>query len=1455
MAFDQTTRNRLARFVSDARDLLSEEFTRQFQQIYGLDPTSGEISPLERLTALNDAQWETARILRETCSYYLAGIEKVTKRDQRETLERIVREQAFTVLNRLCALRMAEARGLLLQSIAGGYQAQGFQLYIRLASSALGEMGDSYRSYLFSLFDELAFDLPALFDRFSPEGRLFPGENALLKLFDLVNDPEIDPLWVEDETIGWIYQYYNSVEERRQMRAESSAPRNSRELAVRNQFFTPRYVVEFLTDNTLGRIWYEMTRGKTILKDTCCFLVRRPNEIFLDEGEKVPEQNGGEEDLTQEELLHQLFYIPYRPLKDPRELKMLDPACGSMHFGLYAFDLFEKIYAEAWDLEKSLGENELQRLGDFEPLNKIYYDKKSYLRDVPRLIIEHNIHGVDIDSRAVQIAGLSLWLRAQKSWQEQELHPNERPQIRKSNVVCAESMPGDRKMLEEFLSTLHGERLEVLMRKAWHVHSERKVRATPQMAEALAKLVRTVWQEMELAGEAGSLLKIEETLRDAIAIARKESEEKSPLFRVLEYGLNVTPKDQYVQVEAGDKQDFFDRAEVLVFVALRDYAERAENGIGFRRHLFAGDAIQGFDFIDIFRKKYDVVLMNPPFGDPTNQTKTKLNQLYEGFGNDIFTFFLARGALMLCYGGRVGAITNRTGFFTVSQELWRKNLCLNLFRLELMVDLGSGVLDALVETAAYIVANGPSVNIGQFHRATNTKDKEASISRWVKNWLIEKIDDNSYLQYLDDFKFLPSTRIAFWMPRSIMNVFRFNPIYKNTPGEVQVGLQTSDNFRFIRLAWEIQPTEIGNSIECITKKGKTWAFYAKGGEYAPYYADIHLTINWAMNGYEVKNYRDSTGKIISYSRNEHSYFKPGLTYTERTTSNFSIRVMPGGCCFDTKGPRISSNNSQTDLANLTIFMSRPIAYLIEFMVGSAESAARDYTPRAISEIPFPKIDLETKKELSEIAQQIWEYCSNLEAFNETDRNFIMPLLATNLKQGIVEFVQSYEGCHDKEILRILSLTADIEDITNQLFNLKNDAIDAIETDFGKHPMKYPDRDLNDSEVKIVNNKLEVVGNNEALISKTSRAISKQSYYIDRDLELMSHKLKVHPISIMRLRISNRSVNIELIQELVANLLSYFLGVAFGRWDIQYAIGEKKATKITDPFTPLPVCSPGMLQNSIGAPATPHDILSDYPLPISWHGILVDDESNNEDIEKLLHEIMLVLYRNRAEVIEVEACQILDMHSVREYFRKPSGFFTNHLRQYSKSRRQAPIYWPISTPSSSYTLWLYYQRLNDQTLYTCVNDFVNPKYKQISDDVSRLHQKKVRSSSEEQYLERLTDFESELKDFREELLRVAKFWKPNLNDGVQITAAPLWKLFQHRAWQKKLKETWEKLEAGEYDWAHLAYSIWPERVRAKCKSDKSLAIAHDLEVLYVEPAKPLKKKKVIDEETEGWFDDD
>jgi hypothetical protein len=104
------------------------------------------------------------------------------------------------------------------------------------------------------------------------------------------------------------------------------------------------------------------------------------------------------------------------------------------------------------------------------------------------------------------------------------------------------------------------------------------------------------------------------------------------------------------------------------------------------------------------------------------------------------------------------------------------------------------------------------------------------------------------------------------------------------------------------------------------------------------------------------------------------------------------------------------------------------------------------------------------------------------------------------------------------------------------------------------------------------------------------------------------------------------------------------------------------------------------------------------------------------------------------------------------------------------------------------------------------------------------------------------FVEELRTFREEVGRVAPLWNPDLNDGVIINFAPLWRLMpQHRAWQKECKDCWGRLTAGDYDWAHLAMHLWPERVVPKCAMDRSLAIAHGLEAVFWEESSVVSRR--------------
>jgi hypothetical protein len=1413
MAFDQPTRNRLQKFVSDSRDLLSKEFRRQLQAEYGMDPTTGGISSLDVLTYLDDNRLETARLLRDTLEHYLAGD---PSHNVMECLDRIVREQAFTVLNRLCALRMAEARGILIESIGNGYQSRGFQLYARLAGPALGETGDAYRCYLFSIFDEFALDLAVLFDRFSPQDRLFPRESALLELLSRINHPDIAPLWAEDETIGWIYQYFNSPEERRQMRAESQAPRTSRELAVRNQFFTPRYVVEFLTDNTLGRIWYEMTQGNTVLKEQCRYLVRRPNEIFLAEGKEAPQQNEPAENLSQEELLKQPVYIPLRRLKDPREILMLDPACGSMHFGLYAFDLFEKIYEEAWELEGRFDTGVFARSGRFKSLRETYGSKEALTRDVPRLIIEYNIHGIDIDPRAVQIAGLSLWLRAQRSWQTQGIKPQDRPQILKSNVVCAEPMPGEKEMLREFTENLK--------------------------PRVLGQLVEIIFDKMQLAGEAGSLLKIEEEIEAAIAKAREDFKEELLHRRDADATLfpELLPPRQtslFDFTDMPDKTQFWNDAEQKILDALREYAERADTTHANRKRLFAQDAARGFAFIDICRIRYDVVLMNPPFGDATIGTRQYLLDKYSEGTHDICAAFVLSFITRLSEKGLLGAITTRLALFIQTFTDWRSHI-LDKHYFSVIADLGYGVLDAMVETAMFVVGKNRSEcnKLTGFIRLLGAQEKQRKIEEYLL-----KVPPQIEWRATDLFNCIPGKPLAYWVPNSLLRRFYTLKAFNYCEGAIRQGFATADDYRFLRLRWEV-PKE-GMFYERLNPEVH-WVPMPKGGEYSPWWDDIHLVINWYKYGHEVRNFYDDQGKLRSRPQNIDWYFREGATYPYRTTSSFGLRYMPQGCIFSVGGWGVFPPESYNLFEMLAIYNTRFARYFMEVLLGQGDSsvsgtAARNYGSEAVGGIPWP--DQNLKETVTNILRQLICLWVRVNA-DETYQHFDAPCIIRNLTNSLKEtsILSWLYKCNCW--LQISNLYAEIEEAVSKAYRLSDSELESIAEEEGQSLAQYTEADVPvDELIMLFSESVEGLVSRAKNYLGAKRYVVKKAYFINRVVDISCHIFKASPGSIIK---SASTINPALIgydNEIVREFLSWVLGCIIGRWDIRYATREKILPELPNPFEPLPICPPGMLKSVDGFPAEQKDTPKDYPLRISWEGILVDDEGHTQDIVGRVRSAIEVIWKDKAEDIEQEACEIIGVSSLRDYFCKPGNFFAEHMKRYSKSRRQAPIYWPISTISGSYTLWLYYHRLTDQVLYICVNDFVEPKLKDVTESASRLRQKYSRSSAEEKELERLSDLELELKNFRDELLRVAAFWKPNLNDGVQITAAPLWKLFRHTPWQRTLKETRDKLERGDYDWAHLAYSIWPKRVREKCKRDKSLAIAHDLEELYEEPVVEPKKK--------------
>ncbi|HEY7420356.1 MAG TPA: DNA methyltransferase [Ktedonobacteraceae bacterium] len=654
---DKAIRNTLRNAVTECRHLLEGAITEVLQGQFGIH-RNGLIEPATSMTHLSQADRAYRQQICSHLEHLQMGDSKLS-----EALSQLIREVAFTHLNRLCAYKLLEKRGLLRETVSRGLNSNGFKFYLveHPEDEALWSSGQqdlAYRHFLESVGAALSEEIGVLFSPTDPANCLFPPQRVLELVLKEINSPDLTEIWESDETIGWIYQYFTPKELRDQMRKESQAPRNGYELAVRNQFYTPRYVVEFLVENTLARLWYEMRRGETKLAK-CRYLIRRHQPIWLSPDEMPPESAPPEAEI-----------IPYRPPKDPRELRILDPACGSGHFLLYCFDLLLTIYEEAWDDTKLGPKIRQQYAGDLA----------AYRAAIPGLILRHNLHGVDIDLRATQIAALALWLRAQRAYKELGFRHTGRPIIRRSNIVLAEPMPGEYDLLRDYLRTLD--------------------------PPALAPLVEKVWEEMKLAGDAGSLLKVEKAMEEAIKIAKrdylhsKSRVEQRPLFEE-----DQLPEQGTLNFSGISDVVFFEQeAKPRALEALQRFAEAATNGKGYTRRIFAEDAERGFALVEILEKRYDVVLMNPAFGEASTKAKEYLGKTYPNTKNDIFAVFVERGLRLLQPGGKLGAITSRTGFFLTSFKLWREKLLLNEFRPVALADLGAGVLDtAMVETAAYVL--------------------------------------------------------------------------------------------------------------------------------------------------------------------------------------------------------------------------------------------------------------------------------------------------------------------------------------------------------------------------------------------------------------------------------------------------------------------------------------------------------------------------------------------------------------------------------------------------------------------------------------------------------------------------------------------------------------------------------------------------------------------------------
>jgi hypothetical protein len=622
------------------------------------------------------------------------------------------------------------------------------------------------------------------------------------------------------------------------------------------------------------------------------------------------------------------------------------------------------------------------------------------------------------------------------------------------------------------------------------------------------------------------------------------------------------------------------------------------------------------------------------------------------------------------------------------------------------------------------------------------------------------------------FRQVPGSPFAYWVSERIRRLFTELPAFESDGRTVKQGLATADDFHFVRAWWEVTPEKIldgGNGPDwqensaafqdwCRrqTIGGKRWVLFAKGGAYSPYYADLHFVVNWERNGEEIKA-RINPGSGRPYSNvwqlsgtERDFFFRPGLTWPRRTQLGLNLRTYPAGAIFADKGPVAFVH--QQDLSSF-LGLSNSSAFA---MVISLQMAFGSYEVGVVQRTPVPDLSSLDGEHLGELARSAVALKQSLDTANEISHVFVLPAVLQVPGNTLIERAEAWQERVADAVGELASLQQHIDEVTSQLYGIVGESRQAIQGS--------PEEEVIPEDVKVEEDETSIE-------EKGASATDPRT--------------------------------------LVIGLLSYALGAALGRWDIRYAT-SRRPSELPDPFAPLPVCSPGMLADEEGVPL--HEAPPGYSLRIDQDGILVDDPNNPDDIVRRVREVLEVFWQERADAIEREACEILGLRELRDYFRRPgkAGFWDDHVSRYSKSRRKAPIYWLLQSSKKNYALWIYYHRFDKDMLFKALLNYVEPKIRLEESRLEPLRAQRTAAGTSgkgvktlEKEIDRQEEVISELRDFEDKLRRVANLHlAPDPNDGVVLNIAPLWELVP---W-KEAKKYWDELRDGKYQWSSIGKQL-------------------------------------------------
>lgn len=861
--------------VLKIRGLIQQAIDNRFSRL-GLQE---EAMPVE---TLSDEQQIKRRVLDTIIATHQAAMGNYA-----EARKEAIKECVFTLFNRLAAVKVMEDRELFPEVIRRraehGNLSYSHKMWLEDHPEERSAERMGLKNFLRDKFAELFDDFGIPLFKADHPYAILPTADELDEIITAFNSIELDEqcgedIWKGDDILGWMYENFNAVE--KVQLKESGEKIEYDKVFLQSQIYTPQWVVKFLVDNTLGKQYLEMY----------------PDSRFM-----IDEETGKTKYL--------IANAPKQQVRHPKEngvldIKLIDPACGSGNFLIYAFSVFYDMYVD-----------QMENYGaDFSR------------RDIPKLIVEHNLYGVDLDERAVQITQIALFIKAMQLKGRRGKMPTF------CNVVSSHFSLPDYETIEATF-------------EMGDAHWDEKQR----------EVIKDIWNDLCNAHKFGSLLRLKEKIEA------------------------MMPKQERNLFNDYQIHDFFSFKNQAIEMLRKQVQLWGGEGSNAYSLSLVNDAMT---FLDILTTSFDVAVANPPYTD-SSDFGPELKEFAEAnykkpmkFNINLYACFIKRCCELTDELGKVGMIHPMTFMYIKTFEDVRKFI-LNQTHINLFVEYGLSNLfgSVMVDPAFYVLEKDKSekndslfISLDQYTRTPQEKFKKQYCLEALSDIVAGNENKHVYLLPQDKLKAIKSWPFIYWISDEFREKFGSASLEEIT--FVLQGLVTGDNIRFYRYWWEVN--DISKWFDC-----------PKGGPYNKWYGNFWVKVNWEDNGYEIKNFFDDKDKLRSRPQSEKFYFKEGVTYCSSGSRGCSFRYLPANQIISGAGPGIFPSEKYSNINYYLGFLNTILStYLLESLNPTVNVTQGD-----IKRVPFARPNEKNEQMVDVLVQNNIDIKKHLCTYSVVEQNY------------------------------------------------------------------------------------------------------------------------------------------------------------------------------------------------------------------------------------------------------------------------------------------------------------------------------------------------------------------------------------------------------------------------------------------------------------------------------------